>query len=157
MRASRAAYARVAESVGVSVEELKASLSGQAPMTRAALLAHGMLGMSEKDLESRFRKNLADMNLIHKPVNGRPRFHAYHTYMSVHSERGFPDWVMIDRLKRTLYLFEFKTEHNDTTGSQDEWLDDLGLVEGEKVQVLGVIRPSNYKIVQAKFDYELPT
>lgn len=156
------AYERVAEACGVTVAEVRTAFNhdqftGQI-LKASVVRALDMLRMRERELEDRFRECLAIANRVHRTVNGRVRFRAYHTYSSIRSAAGFPDWVLIDRQLARMYVFEFKTEQNEATQDQGEWLEDLLLVAAdanEHVDVLGVVRPSNFKVVLEKLG--LPT
>lgn len=153
------AYERVAKACDVTVAEVRAvfnhdQFSGQL-MQPGVVRALEMLQMKERQLEDSFRHCVMVANRLNQRIQHRPRFRAYHTYSSIRSAAGFPDWVLIDRKLPCMYVFEFKTERNEETQDQGEWLADLLLV-GESsnghVQVLGVIRPSNFQVVIDKLD-----
>lgn len=67
----------------------------------------------------------------------------YHTWNSIHSEKGFPDFVMV-RGGRLIFA-ELKTEDGKVTPEQQEWLDLLGA--SGKCEVY-LWRPSNWDEIQ---------
>ncbi len=56
------------------------------------------------------------------------RWRVYHPWLSIHSERGWPDVALV-RPPR-LVLAELKTDKGKTTPHQDEWLALLGACPG---------------------------
>jgi hypothetical protein len=56
------------------------------------------------------------------------RWETYHPYLSMHSERGWPDLTLI-RPPRLLFA-ELKTDKGKTTPHQDRWLELLRDVPG---------------------------
>lgn len=63
---------------------------------------------------------------------------AYHTWTSVHSAPGFPDWVLV-RPPRLIFA-ELKRERGKVTAAQQSWLDVLAQLPGVEVFVW---RPSD--------------
>jgi hypothetical protein len=73
--------------------------------------------MSEAELTRRMQHFLKDLK-----DHGYPLL-AYHTWTSVHSSRGFPDWVFCG--PRGVLYREFKKQRGIVTQAQQEWLDGL--------------------------------
>lgn len=67
---------------------------------------------------------------------------AYHPWLSIHSERGWPDLALV-RPPR-LVLAELKTERGRTTPAQERWLGMLRECPGVEVYVF---RPSDIERV----------
>lgn len=63
----------------------------------------------------------------------------YHTYDSRKSPKGFPDIVIAGYGQ--LIMWELKRQGKDPTDSQQEWIDELGKVEGPPI--VDVIRPQD--------------
>ena len=76
-----------------------------------------MLDITEKE----FLRQVADLGRL---FNWR----TYHPWLSIHSERGWPDVAMV-RPPR-LILAELKTDRGKVTPHQQEWLDLLGACPG---------------------------
>ena len=55
----------------------------------------------------------------------------YHPYLSIHSERGFPDVTLV-KPPRLIYA-ELKSEKGKVTDNQQEWLDILSAIPGVEV------------------------
>lgn len=64
---------------------------------------------------------------------------VYHTWMSRHSEPGFPDLFLCHPQTGALLAFECKTEKGKVSEAQDRWLKAL---IGAGVMAM-VVRPSN--------------
>jgi len=62
---------------------------------------------------------------------------AYHPYLSIHSERGFPDLTLV---RERIVFAELKTEKGRLTEHQEEWLGLLGSAGAE----VYVWRPSDF-------------
>jgi len=58
---------------------------------------------------------------------------GYHTWSSVHSTGGFPDWVFV-RPPRVLFV-ELKRKGRNPTETQDAWLDALLDCPGVEVYI----------------------
>ena len=67
------------------------------------------------------------------------RWQTYHPYLSIHSERGWPDLTFI-RPPRLVFA-ELKTQKGKTTEHQDRWLALLREVEGVECYLW---RPSDW-------------
>ena len=67
------------------------------------------------------------------------RWRVYHPWLSIRSERGWPDLALV-RPPR-LVLAELKTDKGKTTPSQDEWLALLSDCPGVEVYLW---RPSDF-------------
>jgi hypothetical protein len=63
---------------------------------------------------------------------------VYHTWLSIRSEPGFPDLVLV-RPPRLVFA-ELKSEKGELTPSQQAWLEDLGATKAE----VYVWRPSDW-------------
>jgi hypothetical protein len=77
----------------------------------------GLPAISEKE----FMRQVSDLARIFG-------WRVYHPWLSIHSERGWPD-VAICKPPR-LILAELKTERGKTTPHQDEWLAMLAACPG---------------------------
>ncbi len=66
---------------------------------------------------------------------------AYHPWLSIHSERGWPDVALCGPPR--LILAELETEKGKTTPHQDEW---LALLAGCPIEVY-LWRPSDFETV----------
>lgn len=75
----------------------------------------------------------------------RPPWRRYHTLNSVGSDSGFPDLVLL-RPPRLLFV-ELKTDRGRVTPGQWLWLDDLGALPPDVVEVY-VWRPSDREAVE---------
>ena len=67
------------------------------------------------------------------------RWHVYHPWLSIRSERGWPDVAMV-RPPR-LILAELRTDRGKVTPHQQEWLDLLGACPGVETHLW---RPSDF-------------
>lgn len=54
--------------------------------------------------------------------------HCYHTYRSIKSPTGFPDWCLV---RDRVIFAELKTEHGQVSDVQREWLDGLAKAGAE--------------------------
>lgn len=90
--------------------------------------------MSREDYLRAAARAMTERQLL-DAVLGTPRkpglalaygWRGYHTHRSQHSPAGFPDLTLV-RAGRLVFA-ELKTERGKTTGDQDAWLEDLGLV-----------------------------
>ncbi|WP_258069654.1 VRR-NUC domain-containing protein [Arthrobacter sp. SX1312] len=70
-----------------------------------------MLGLSEKDFQERVVQTAKLLGWM-----------TYHTYDSRRSEPGFPDLVMIHRVRETILVRELKSMKGKTTLPQQQWL-----------------------------------
>jgi hypothetical protein len=46
---------------------------------------------------------------------------GYHPYLSIHSERGWPDWSLINLAQKRVIFVELKTEKGKLSESQIRW------------------------------------
>jgi hypothetical protein len=82
--------------------------------------------MLERDVEKHVREVLASLN----PPKGSPlppRIIGYHTWNSIHSESGFPDWVFAQcdpagEPTGLLLIAELKRDGKNPTDAQEFWL-----------------------------------
>lgn len=65
--------------------------------------------------EKQWQKQVVDMAKLFG-------FEVYHPYLSIHSERGWPDLSMVHSTNGRLLFVELKAEHGKTTTHQDKWL-----------------------------------
>lgn len=68
------------------------------------------------------------------------RWRLYHPWLSIHSERGWPDVALV-RPPRLIFA-ELKTDRGKTTPAQDEWLALLEAVPGVEAYLW---RPSMFQ------------
>lgn len=52
-------------------------------------------------------------------------WHGYHPWLSVYSDRGFPDWVLCNEAQRRIIFVELKTEAGKLSAKQELWRDRL--------------------------------
>jgi hypothetical protein len=92
--------------------------------------------VTQPDLtEKQFQRQVADLaHLL--------RWQTYHPYLSIHSERGWPDLTLI-RPPRLLFA-ELKTAKGKTTVHQDKWLGLLGECPGVEVYLW---RPADWDAI----------
>ena len=67
----------------------------------------------------------------------------YHTYNSIHSEKGFPDDVMV-KGNRLLFA-ELKRQYGKVTREQQHWLDILASIPAVEVYLW---RPGDYEEIR---------
>lgn len=97
---------------------------------RASRIVDGKPVITEKAMGEWIRKAAI--------LNG---YMAYHTWNSLRSAAGFPDWVLVNPKKHRLLFVELKTEKGKVTEKQAEWLAALG--EVGQVDVM-TVRPADF-------------
>lgn len=50
---------------------------------------------------------------------------GYHPYLSIHSERGWPDWSLVNLKQGRFICVELKAQKGKTTVHQDKWIANL--------------------------------
>ena len=89
--------------------------------------------MTDTLTEKQFQRQVTDLaHLL--------RWNTYHPYLSIHSERGWPDLTLI-RPPRLLFA-ELKTAKGKTTVHQEKWLGLLGECPGVEVYLW---RPADWE------------
>lgn len=99
---------------------------------RLADLIDGPGGPSEKEWQWRVR-NFAESR----------GWRCYHTWLSVRSDIGFPDLVLV---RGAVIFAELKTERGKVTAAQQEWLDALRAAGQEAF----VWRPRDWPLIQER-------
>jgi hypothetical protein len=69
-------------------------------------------------------------------------YRTYHPWLSMHSERGWPDLAIVKPGR--FILTELKTRTGKVSDKQQEWIDLLGTVSGIEVYLW---RPDDYDLI----------
>ncbi len=92
--------------------------------------------VSERD----FARTVIDLAKVY-------RWKIYHTYLSIRSEPGFPDLVLV-RPPRIIFA-ELKTERGKVSQAQDDWLFALSECSGAECYIW---RPSDWENIVATLE-----
>lgn len=69
---------------------------------------------------------------------------GYHPYLSIHSERGWPDWSLVNTTQKRMIFVELKAEKGKLSESQVKW---KGLIEATGGEWY-CLRPSQFEEAQ---------
>lgn len=99
------------------------------PVTQAEYHARVAADMTERGLLQRVRALAAVLG-----------WRSYHTHDSRRSEAGYPDLHLVSADQRRSLFRELKTQRGRVTRDQQQWLDELALVDHD----VGVWRPADW-------------